>query len=170
MNNLAIKYSILEDGTILDMSRASLFHNITLSRIEKEIQKILTDSCQIFREQSYRWKEHIAPYRMPDLSIICENEKSSNNVDLENIPRFIIEILSDSTEKEDRTIKMDIYGLIGVKEYWLIDPIEKKIERYINNSNKMELIDIINADSQKRINFLTNEEQYINIENIWYKN
>ena len=45
-------------------------------------------------------------------------------------PDWITEVLSDSTEKNDRGIKMEDYALHGVKEYWLIEPKRGFIEQY----------------------------------------
>jgi Uma2 family endonuclease len=46
-------------------------------------------------------------------------------------PDFIVEILSDSTEKIDRGIKFVDYAAHGVLEYWMIDPAKKTVEKYL---------------------------------------
>lgn len=46
-------------------------------------------------------------------------------------PDFIVEILSDSTEKRDRGIKFTDYQQHGVDEYWIVDPENKSLEQYI---------------------------------------
>jgi Uma2 family endonuclease len=40
------------------------------------------------------------------------------------------EILSEATEEQDRTAKMQIYARHSVKEYWLIDPDRETLEVY----------------------------------------
>lgn len=45
-------------------------------------------------------------------------------------PDWIAEVLSQSTEKNDRGIKMEDYALHGVGEYWLVDPDKQFIEQY----------------------------------------
>lgn len=54
-------------------------------------------------------------------------------------PDFIAEILSASTEKNDRGIKFEDYALHNVPEYWLIDPVKKTIEQYLLQHNKYQL-------------------------------
>ena len=54
-------------------------------------------------------------------------------------PDLIVEILSESTKLNDRTIKFDDYARHDVKEYWIIDPEKKCIEQYVNHSNVYEL-------------------------------
>ncbi len=40
----------------------------------------------------------------------------------------MIEILSPSTAKLDKTVKMKLYERSGIKEYWLVDPDREEIE------------------------------------------
>ncbi|MDZ7899984.1 MAG: Uma2 family endonuclease [Arcicella sp.] len=54
-------------------------------------------------------------------------------------PDLIVEILSESTKKNDRTIKFEDYARHDVKEYWIIDPEKKCFEQYINQNNAYEL-------------------------------
>ena len=54
-------------------------------------------------------------------------------------PDLIVEILSESTKLNDRTIKFDDYARHDVKEYWIIDPEKKCIEQYVNHNNAYEL-------------------------------
>ena len=54
-------------------------------------------------------------------------------------PDFVVEILSPSTEKNDRGIKMEDYALHKVTEYWLVDPAKKTIEQYLLHHDKYQL-------------------------------
>ena len=46
-------------------------------------------------------------------------------------PDLIVEVLSPSTERNDRTIKFQDYAAHGVSEYWIIDADAQVIEQYI---------------------------------------
>ena len=46
-------------------------------------------------------------------------------------PDFRVEVINKSTEKIDRGIKFEYYALHGVKEYWIVDPRHKTIEKYL---------------------------------------
>ncbi len=54
-------------------------------------------------------------------------------------PEFVVEILSQSTEKNDRNVKMTQYGLYDVVEYWIVHPDDEFIEVYYNSDKKMQL-------------------------------
>ncbi len=55
-------------------------------------------------------------------------------------PDFVIEVLSPSTEKHDRTTKFDDYAAHGVKEYWIIDAQHETIEQYFLENERYELL------------------------------
>ena len=38
------------------------------------------------------------------------------------VPKLIVETLSPSTAKKDRSEKMEIYEAAGVEEYWIVSP------------------------------------------------
>jgi Uma2 family endonuclease len=66
---------------------------------------------------------------------------------IEGAPDLIVEILSPSTFKIDRTDKFDLYLFFGVPEYWIVDPKNQSIEVYIleNDRYKMEFFAIENG-------------------------
>jgi Uma2 family endonuclease len=57
-------------------------------------------------------------------------------------PDLVVEILSYSTEKNDRNIKFRDYASHGVKEYWIIDADKNTLEQYINTDNEFQLVHI----------------------------
>ncbi|MCM3879107.1 MAG: Uma2 family endonuclease [Vicinamibacterales bacterium] len=55
-------------------------------------------------------------------------------IDLDRVtrhaPDIAVEVLSPSTRKRDHGRKMEIYEQYGVREYWLVNPIDRSVERY----------------------------------------
>ncbi|MBI4595984.1 MAG: Uma2 family endonuclease [Candidatus Tectomicrobia bacterium] len=58
---------------------------------------------------------------------------------VEGAPDLVVEILSPSTAYYDLKHKKTIYGKHGVREYWIVDPVEKSIEVYENNKGELLL-------------------------------
>lgn len=54
-------------------------------------------------------------------------------------PDFVVEILSQSTEKRDKGIKFEDYATHGIAEYWIIDPLDESIEQYLLENNLYKL-------------------------------
>jgi len=43
-------------------------------------------------------------------------------------PDLVVEILSPSTAHRDRGIKLDLYARRGVRQYWIVDPVEDVVD------------------------------------------
>ena len=67
---------------------------------------------------------------MPDISVVCNPEILKSRKRIEGAPDLIVEVLSESTMKNDLGKKKDIYERHGVKEYWIVDPWAKRVEVY----------------------------------------
>ena len=68
---------------------------------------------------------------VPDL-VYISNQRSHliTAKNLQGAPDLVIEILSPSTRSRDRRLKRDVYGRMGVEEYWLVDPDHDVIDVY----------------------------------------
>ncbi len=66
---------------------------------------------------------------VPDVMVVCEREKIKPN-GVHGAPDLVVEVLSPSTAKNDRTYKKEVYERYGVPEYWLVSPSDKFIEVY----------------------------------------
>ncbi len=65
----------------------------------------------------------------PDVVIICDRGKVIRRC-VYGAPDFVLEVLSPSTKKKDMVIKLRKYMNAGVREYWMIDPDQKKVIVY----------------------------------------
>jgi Uma2 family endonuclease len=62
----------------------------------------------------------------PDLLIVCDKTKLDGK-SCNGAPDMVVEILSPSTSKKDRTIKFDKYRQAGVRELWYVDTDSKTV-------------------------------------------
>jgi Uma2 family endonuclease len=53
-------------------------------------------------------------------------------------PDLVIEILSKRTAGFDLLLKKDSYEAFGVREYWIVDPMQKTIECFLNSAKGYE--------------------------------
>ncbi len=64
-------------------------------------------------------------------------------------PDLVVEILSPSTAKNDRTRKKASYAAYGVPEYWIVDPFNQTLEQYVlqqPDSGQYELLQLYDRD------------------------
>lgn len=66
---------------------------------------------------------------VPDASINCQTKSKKGN-SFVCVPRFVMEVLSPSTEKYDREGKKELYRQQEIDEYWIVDWRNKQVEIY----------------------------------------
>jgi len=120
----------LIDGVVYMMSTPSQAH-----------QEILLEMAVQFRDflKSEPCKVLIAPFAVrlnaadnddtvlePDLLVVCDMSKLDGKSCV-GAPDLVVEILSPSTSRKDRIIKLNKYLKAGVREYWIVSPEDKSI-------------------------------------------
>lgn len=120
------------NNTIMDMSNTFIEHSIVINNFVIKVGSQLNKSlCRVFGDSvKYKWAENDNKPVIPDVSINCDikNRRSTNFL---NVPRFVMEVLSDSTEEYDRTEKMELYKKVEVAEYWIVDWRKKQVEIFV---------------------------------------
>lgn len=115
-----------------DLGKVYIEHSIVVNNFVIKIGGQIKDSlCRVFGDGvTYQWKENGDQVIIPDASIIC-NMRDRKNVSFTGIPRFVMEVLSNSTEEYDRGEKLQIYCKVGVSECWLVDWRKRSVEIYL---------------------------------------
>lgn len=90
----------------------------------------------------------------PDVLIVCDRDKLNKRC-VYGAPDFVLEVLSPSTKKKDMFIKLNKYMNAGVREYWMIDPEQKKVMIY--NFEKEDYPSIFGFDQVAPVAVLNNE-------------
>ena len=55
---------------------------------------------------------------------------------VQSAPDLVVEVLSPSTERLDRTVKRERYARFGVREYWIADIVARTIEVNVSDGEK----------------------------------
>ncbi len=65
----------------------------------------------------------------PDILVVCDRSKFRNGL-VYGAPDLVIEVLSQSTRRKDKMLKLSKYEAAGVREYWIVDPDKRKVIVY----------------------------------------
>ena len=95
---------------------------------------------------------------VPDMMVVCDRSKIKSD-GVHGAPDLVVEVLSPSTAKDDRTRKKEIYEACGVPEYWLVSPTDKSIEVYLRESGKYILHDVYTVRPDWVLKQMTDEER-----------
>ena len=129
----AERRSEFSDGEMFQMAGASREHNAITRNLTAELDNRLKDgSCQVFAADQRVKVDRTGLYTYPDLLIVCgEPEYAAEDRNTLTNPRVVIEVLSPSTERYDRTTKFRHYKqLPSVQEYVLVSQDEPLVERF----------------------------------------
>jgi prevent-host-death family protein len=72
----------------------------------------------------------------PDIVVICDEEKVSEDNKYEGIPTLIVEVLSPTTKGKDMATKLCLYMKSGILEYWIVDQVNKSVMQYYFNQKR----------------------------------
>lgn len=126
------RYEII-NGELYLMSSPITIHQEIIGELLLQLNQFFKDKkCKLFmgpldvRISGERINKKVKNVVQPDLMVICDE----NKIDERGIcgaPDFIIEIISPGNELHDSIRKFNLYLNYGVREYWLISPMDKKI-------------------------------------------
>jgi Uma2 family endonuclease len=94
----------------------------------RKLGKILPSPVNVFATEHDVYQPDLLFVRKENLGIIHMDGVHGS-------PDFVIEILSPSNAYYDLRLKKAIYEQIGVREYWIVDPMERSIDCYENSAN-----------------------------------
>lgn len=117
---------------ITDMSGALIEHSTVITNFVAIVYSQLKNNlCRVYPDNvQYKWiVEGEEKKVIPDASINCRVSAKKGN-SFFDIPRFVLEVLSPSTEKYDREVKKELYRKQEIDEYWIVDWQRKRIEIY----------------------------------------
>ncbi len=140
-------------GKIYMMAGASAVHQdvvlniaVTLREFNKCKPRIAPYDLKLFCAKS-GVKER-ANVVQPDIMLFCQNEQT---------PCAIFEVLSPSTAPKDKTIKKELYECAGIKEYFLVEPEYKTVEKFLLQNGKYQFIGSFTENDRIKIDCLNDE-------------
>ncbi|MFZ3091562.1 MAG: Uma2 family endonuclease [Nitrospirota bacterium] len=98
---------------------------------EKNLGEVYLAPIDVYFSETDVYQPDIIFISKERLNIIGEKK-------IEGSPDLIVEILSPATAYYDLRIKKEMYERGSVKEYWIVDPMQKIIEVFVNKNGKFE--------------------------------
>ncbi len=137
------RYELI-DGVVYQMAPApSRRHQQVLAALYVQFYNYLIDQeCEVYfapfevRLPGEREEEQtISTVVQPDLVVVCAQDKL-DEAGCKGAPDLVLEVVSASSRGRDRQLKKDLYQKHGVREYWLVDYLQNKIEVYLLNEEQ----------------------------------
>jgi Uma2 family endonuclease len=85
---------------------------------------------------------HLADHSVvqPDILYISAAKLGIAQRWVEGAPDLLVEVLSPGTVRRDRGEKLALYAESGIREYWIVDPVERQIEFLVNEDGRFVVV------------------------------
>lgn len=123
----------LIDGQIYYQAAPSRAHQEILMEISGTVRDYLKSKngpCKVYPAPfAVKLKENRKTIVEPDISVICNRGKLTDK-GCNGAPDWIVEIVSPSNSSHDYIRKLNLYADAGVREYWIVNPMEQTVFVY----------------------------------------
>jgi Uma2 family endonuclease len=141
--NESNRYELI-DGIIYMMAYPSMTHHNVCKFIERAFENYFENKgCTViygsvalflFDKKFFALfnppNSELKNYLGPDVMVVCDKNVRIKNDGVHGTPDIIVEVVSKSNAGNDYIKKLNTYFTFGVKEYWIVDPIKRKIRIY----------------------------------------
>ena len=106
-------------------------HQRISKRLQAALMRILEDAGrgEVFYAPFLVEFPGIGDRVQPDLIFVSDERREIiAEKQVLGAPDLVVEILSPSTAHRDRGIKLDLYARSGVRQYWIVDPVEDVVD------------------------------------------
>ena len=154
-------YYSLPENVRAELVDGQIYYMAAPSRIHQKILNFLNIEISLYiRSKKGTCKVYPAPFAVklfadndktivePDITVICDPKKLTDR-GCTGAPDWIIEIISPSTASYDYIRKLNLYADAGVKEYWIVNPIEKSVYVYFLEQDRFRAVCYTFRDSVK---------------------
>jgi Uma2 family endonuclease len=128
----------LIDGKAYAMAPApTISHQSLVLSIAKQIDDALSGApCRaliapvdVLLPASDEASDQAATVVQPDILVVCDPAKLTER-NVRGAPDWIIEVLSPASARHDHLTKRALYERAGVREYWLVHPVDRVVTVY----------------------------------------
>lgn len=129
------------DGEATMMAAPSSIHQEISMEISRQLANYLDGKqCRVYSapfdvrlfEKDGDAPEDVDTVVEPDISVICDRSKIDAR-GCKGAPDLIVEILSPSSLRNDRLIKLRLYQRAKIREYWIVDPENRTVQVLLLN-------------------------------------
>ena len=152
----------LIDGVPLMMAPPVRIHQLVLMELAAQLHDFLRGKrCTVYPapfavrlfEKDGDNPEDVDTMVEPDISIVCDRDKLDKH-GCKGAPDMVVEILSPSTQRHDRLVKLGLYQRAGVREYWIVSPEERAVQVFTLSDGLLLPREVYDRQGVAKVNVL----------------
>ena len=151
------------NGEAVMMAPPSRVHQEISGEIFRQLANYLEGKrCRVYAapfavrlfERDVEAPEDVDTMVEPDLSVVCDSDKL-DKYGCKGAPDVVIEILSPSTQRHDRLVKLGLYQRAGVREYWIVNPEDQTVQvMLLDGGGILQLHEVYDRTGVAKVNSL----------------
>ena len=153
------RYELI-DGVLYSMSSPTSIHQVIAGKIYNKLENFVDKKkgkcVPIISPIDVQLDCDNKTMVQPDVVVICDRDKFQKGI-VYGAPEFIVEVLSPSTKKKDKTLKVHKYLNAGVQEYWMVDPQKKSVVVYVEDGEDDYDIHVYSFEHEVPVHIFNNE-------------
>ncbi len=150
------------DGEVFLMAPPRRVHQDVLTELTRQLANFLEGKkCRVYPapfgvrlfEQEGDAPEDVDTMVEPDISVVCDLRKL-DEYSCRGAPELVIEILSPSSLRHDRLVKLNLYQRAGVREYWIVNPDEQSVQVFLLDGGILQIHEVYGPEDIAKVNVL----------------
>jgi Uma2 family endonuclease len=124
----------LIDGELVEVEVPTLVHERAVAEIASTLRSFARRRGGMALASGYKIRISEARGVMPDAQLyLAGNEPApdQNEGFVRGRPDLVVEVVSPSSRRHDRIVKLGYYAALKVPEYWTVDPEARTVERLV---------------------------------------
>ena len=152
----------LIDGYPVMMAPPSRAHQKAVSELNRQLGNYLNGkTCEVYPapfavrpfERDGDFPEDVDTMVEPDITVVCDPSKL-DDVGCKGAPDLVMEILSPSSRRHDRIVKLDLYQRAGVREYWVVNPEDRTVQVMLLKDSYLLPVEDYGREDMAKVNIL----------------
>lgn len=150
------------NGEAVMMAPPTRIHQEILMELSRQLANFLEGKkCKVYPapfavrlfEKDGDTPEDVDTMVEPDISVVCDHDKLDKH-GCKGAPDLVVEVLSPSTQRHDRLVKLDLYQRAGVREYWIVDPDSSTVQVFMLKNGYLHPYEVYSEKDIAKVNVL----------------
>ena len=132
-----VRYELIDGVAYLMAPAPTLAHQDVVGEVYRQLANALQDKpCRVYvapvdvrLPKANEADAEIDTVVQPDVLVLCDPGKTDRR-GVRGAPDLVVEVLSPGTASHDHVRKRRVYERAGVREYWLVHPVDRMVTIY----------------------------------------
>ena len=156
-----VRYELIDGVAYLMAPAPTLDHQDIVGEVFLQLANALADKpCRAYVSpvdvrlpKADEADEAIDTVVQPDVLVVCDAAKTDRR-GIRGAPDLAVEVLSPSTASHDQVRKLRVYERAGVREYWLVHPIDRVLTIYRLDQGRYGKPDVCELGGETQVGVL----------------